>query len=88
MFNHTDAHCSPVEKAAKDTSVEAEVPFAPGRMDASQEQTEPAADGCGNPRGLGMASAQRPTKCGPDINGLTFAVPPRGWHHSSTEVDR
>ncbi|WP_026605956.1 catalase/peroxidase HPI [Methylocapsa acidiphila] len=45
-----------IEKAAKDAGVEIEVPFAPGRMDASQEQTdvasfvpiEPRADGFRN----------------------------------------
>ena len=31
-----------VEKAAKDAGVEVKVPFAPGRMDASQEQTDAA----------------------------------------------
>ncbi len=29
-----------IEKAAKDAGVEAKIPFAPGRMDASQEQTD------------------------------------------------
>ncbi|MGW2419675.1 catalase/peroxidase HPI [Streptomyces sp. NPDC001709] len=50
-----------VEKAAKDGGVEVEVPFAPGRVDASQEQTdvesfaalEPAADGFRNYVGKG-----------------------------------
>jgi len=44
--------CAAVEKAAKDAGVDVQVPFTPGRMDASQEQTdapsfaplEPAAD--------------------------------------------
>ena len=48
--------CAAVEKAAKDGGVTVTVPFAPGRMDASQEQTdvasfaplEPVADGFRN----------------------------------------
>ncbi|WP_285705421.1 catalase/peroxidase HPI [Microtetraspora sp. NBRC 16547] len=50
------AGCAAVEKAAKDAGFDVEVPFAPGRMDASQEQTdvesvaalEPSADGFRN----------------------------------------
>ena len=50
------AGCAAVEKAAKDAGVEVTVPFTPGRMDASQEQTdvesfdvlEPVADGFRN----------------------------------------
>ncbi|MFC9426010.1 catalase/peroxidase HPI [Streptomyces sp. NPDC056987] len=50
-----------VEKAAKDAGVDIEVPFTPGRVDASQEQTdvesfaalEPAADGFRNYLGKG-----------------------------------
>ena len=34
------AGCAAVEQAAKDGGVEVEVPFAPGRADASQEQTD------------------------------------------------
>ncbi|MEM9635715.1 MAG: catalase/peroxidase HPI [Pseudomonadota bacterium] len=48
--------CAAVEKAAKDTGHDVEVPFSPGRTDASQDQTdvdsfavlEPAADGFRN----------------------------------------
>ena len=32
--------CAAVEKAAKDAGIDVKVPFAPGRMDASQEQTD------------------------------------------------
>lgn len=50
------AGCTGVEKAAKDAGYDVTVPFVPGRMDASQEQTdvdafavlEPAADGFRN----------------------------------------
>ena len=50
------AGCAGVEQAAKNAGYEVTVPFAPGRMDASQEQTdvksfavlEPAADGFRN----------------------------------------
>ena len=52
------AGCAAVEKAAKDAGHNITVPFTPGRMDASQEQTdvesfmhlEPVADGCRNYR--------------------------------------
>jgi catalase-peroxidase len=51
--------CSAIEKAAKDAGYSVTVPFTPGRMDASQEQTdvesisylEPRADGFRNYRG-------------------------------------
>jgi catalase-peroxidase len=50
------AGCAAIEKAAKDAGQEVKVPFTPGRMDASQEQTdvqsfaplEPVADGFRN----------------------------------------
>lgn len=57
------AGCAAVEKAASDTGVKIEVPFTPGRTDASQDQTdveqfsylEPAADGFRNYRNTKFA---------------------------------
>jgi catalase-peroxidase len=54
--------CAAVEKAAKDAGYSVEVPFVPGRTDATQEQTdvdsfavlEPAADGFRNYLGKGV----------------------------------
>ena len=55
--------CAAVEQAAKKAGVDVEVPFAPGRMDATQEQTdvdsfavlEPIADGFRNYLKAGLA---------------------------------
>ncbi len=54
--------CAAVEKAAKDAGVDVKVPFTPGRMDASQDQTdahsfvplEPVSDGFRNYRSDGV----------------------------------
>jgi catalase-peroxidase len=59
------AGCAAVEKAAKDAGHDVTVPFTPGRMDASQAQTdvesmgylEPAADGFRNYRKSGLSVA-------------------------------
>ena len=67
--------CAAVEKAARDAGVDVEVPFTPGRTDASQEQTdvdsfavlEPTVDGFRNHLGQGhgspgRAAARRPRR--------------------------
>jgi catalase-peroxidase len=49
-----------VEKAAKDAGVEVTVPFAPGRTDATQEQTDVASFAVLEPRADGFRSYLRP----------------------------
>ncbi len=59
--------CAAVEEAAKKAGHDVKVPFAPGRMDASQEQTdvvsfavlEPVADGFRNYQRKGLHSTGR-----------------------------
>ena len=59
--------CAAVEQAAKNAGYDVQVPFTPGRTDASQEQTdvesfavlEPTADGFRNYLGQGHAAAGR-----------------------------
>ncbi|MFN4090869.1 MAG: peroxidase family protein, partial [Alphaproteobacteria bacterium] len=46
--------CAAVEKAAKDAGHDVQVPFAPGRMDASQEQTDVESFGVLEPRADGF----------------------------------
>jgi len=46
--------CAAIEKAAKDAGVDVKVPFTPGRMDASQEQTEVASFAPLEPRADGF----------------------------------
>jgi catalase-peroxidase len=41
--------CAAIEKAAKDAGIDVKVPFRPGRMDASQEQTDVASFACLEP---------------------------------------
>jgi len=51
--------CAGVEQAAKNAGYEVAVPFAPGRTDASQEQTEPAAFAVLEPAADGFRNYQK-----------------------------
>jgi len=53
------AGCAGVEKAAKNANVEVTVPFTPGRMDASQEQTDVASFGVLEPVADGFRNFQK-----------------------------
>lgn len=76
------AGCAAVEKAAKDAGHEITVPFKPGRMDASQEQTdvesfgylEPVADGFRNYR-KGRASVSTEALLVDKAHLLTLTAP-------------
>jgi len=53
------AGCAGIEKAAKDAGHEVTVPFAPGRMDASQEQTDAASFSVLEPKADGFRNYQK-----------------------------
>jgi catalase-peroxidase len=53
------AGCGGIEKAAKNAGHKVTVPFAPGRMDASQEQTDVASFGVLEPKADGFRNYQR-----------------------------
>ena len=74
--------CAAVEKAAKDAGVDITVPFAPGRTDASQEQTDVEAFEVLEPRADGFRNYLRPgEKLSPETllleraNLLTLTAP-------------
>jgi catalase-peroxidase len=66
------AGCAGVEKAAKNAGYDVTVPFTPGRMDASQEQTEVASIAMLEPIADGFRN-YRSGKCG-DIPGEALLV--------------
>ena len=53
------AGCAGIEKAAKDAGHEVTVPFTPGRMDASQEQTDAASFSVLEPKSDGFRNYQK-----------------------------
>jgi catalase-peroxidase len=53
------AGCAAVEQAAKDAGFRVKVPFSPGRMDASQEQTDVASFGVLEPKADGFRNYQK-----------------------------
>ena len=75
--------CAAVEQAAKDAGYDVTVPFAPGRTDASQEQTdvesfavlEPIADGFRNYLASRRQAARRRPRCSTGRTCLTLTAP-------------
>jgi len=51
--------CAAIEQAAKDAGIKIKVPFTPGRMDASQEQTDIEAFGVLEPKADGFRNYQK-----------------------------